>query len=100
MVTMKESDTGTVKNLTFADVCRVEPADGSITVTVPKVSGDITVNAAAKRQMTTLKETGLVAANAKGSFKAVDASGNEYKLEQDGSINVNRNEELTLIYAK
>ena len=98
MVTMKESDTGTVKNLTFADVCRVDPGDGSITVTIPKVSGDITVNAAAKRQMTTLKVTGLVTANAKGSFKAVDASGNEYKLEQDGSINVNRNEELTLIF--
>lgn len=98
IVTMKESDTGTVKNLTFADVCRVDPADGSITVTVPNVSGDITVNAAAKRQMTTLKVTGLAAANAKGSFKAVDASGNEYKLEQDGSINVNRNEELTLIF--
>lgn len=98
IVTMKESDTGTVKNLTFADVCRVDPADGSITVTVPKVSGDITVNAAAKRQMTTLKVTGLAAANAKGSFKAVDASGNEYKLERDGSINVNRNEELTLIF--
>ena len=98
IVTMKESDTGTVKNLTFADVCRVAPADGSITVTVPNVSGDITVRAAAKRQMTTLKVTGLVTANAKGSFKAVDASGNEYKLEQDGSINVNRNEELTLIF--
>lgn len=98
MVTMKESDTGTVKNLTFADVCSVNPADGSITVTVPNVSGDITVNAAAKRQMTTLKVTGLVTGNAKGSFKAVDASGNEYKLEQDGSINVNRNEKLTLIF--
>ena len=98
IVTMKESDTGTVKNLTFADVCSVDPADGSITVTVPNVSGDITVNAAAKRQMTTLKVTGLVTGNAKGSFKAVDASGNEYKLEQDGSINVNRNEELTLIF--
>lgn len=98
IVTMKESDTGTFKNLTFADVCRVEPTDGSITVTIPKVSGDITVNAAAKRQMTTLNVTGLVTANAKGSFKAVDASGNEYKLEQDGSINVNRNEELTLIF--
>ena len=98
MVTMKESDTGTVKNLTFADVCSVNPADGSITVTVPNVRGDITVNAAAKRQMTTLKVTGLVTGNAKGSFKAVDASGNEYKLEQDGSINVNRNEELTLIF--
>ena len=98
IVTMKESDTGTVKNLTFADVCRVDPADGSITVTIPNVSGDITVNAAAKRQMTTLKVTGLVAGNTKGSFKAVDASGNEYKLEQDGSINVNRNEELTLIF--
>ena len=97
MVTMKESDTGTVKNLTFADVCSVDPA-GRITVTIPKVRGDITVNAAAKRQMTTLKVTGLVTANAKGSFKAVDASGNEYKLEQDGSINVNRNEELTLIF--
>ena len=97
MVTMKESDKGTVKNLTFADVCSVDPA-GSITVTIPKVRGDITVNAAAKRQMTTLKVTGLVTANAKGSFKAVDASGNEYKLEQDGSINVNRNEELTLIF--
>ena len=98
IVTMKESDTGTVKNLTFADVCSVNPADGSITVTVPKVSGDITVKAAAKRQMTTLKVTGLAAGNAKGSFKAVDASGNEYKLEQDGSINVNRNEELSLIF--
>ena len=98
MVTMKESDTGTVKNLKFADVCRVEPTDGSITVTVPNVSGDITVKAAAKRQMTTLKVTGLVTANAKGSFKAVDASGNEYKLERDDSINVNRNEELTLIF--
>lgn len=98
IVTMKESDTGTVKNLTFADVCSVDPADGSITVTVPNVSGDITVKAAAKRQMTTLKVTGLAAGNAKGSFKAVDASGNEYKLEQDGSINVNRNEELTLIF--
>ena len=98
IVTMKESDTGTVKNLTFADVCRVDPADGSITVTIPNVSGDITVNAAAKRQMTTLKVTGLAAGKAKGSFKAVDASGNEYKLEQDGSINVNRNEELTLIF--
>lgn len=98
IVTMKESDTGTVKNLTFADVCSVNPADGSITVTVPNVSGDITVKAVAKRQMTTLKVTGLVTANAKGSFKAVDASGNEYKLEQDGSINVNRNEELTLIF--
>lgn len=98
MVTMKESDTGTVKNLTFADVCSVDPADGSITVTIPNVSGDITVNAVAKRQMTTLKVAGLAAANAKGSFKAVDASGNEYKLEQDGSINVNRNEELTLIF--
>lgn len=98
IVTMKESDKGTVKNLKFADVCRVEPTDGSITVTIPKVSGDITVNAAAKRQMTTLNVTGLAAANAKGSFKAVDASGNEYKLEQDGSINVNRNEELTLIF--
>ena len=98
MVTMKESDTGTVKNLTFADVCRVDPADGSIIVTIPNVSGDITVNTAAKRQMTTLKVTGLVAGNAKGSFKAVDASGHEYKLERDGSINVNRNEELTLIF--
>ena len=98
IVTMKESDTGTVKNLTFADVCSVDPADGSITVTISNVSGVITVNAAAKRQMTTLKVTGLAAANAKGSFKAVDASGNEYKLERDGSINVNRNEELTLIF--
>ena len=98
IVTMKESDTGTVKNLTFADVCSVDPADGSITVMIPKVSGDITVNVAAKRQMTTLKVTGLVAGNAKGSFKAVDASGHEYKLERDGSINVNRNEELTLIF--
>lgn len=98
IVTMKESDTGTVKNLTFADVCSVDPADGSITVTIPNVSGDITVNAAAKRQMTTLKVTGLAAGKAKGSFKAVDASGNEYKLERDGSINVNRNEELTLIF--
>ena len=96
-VTMKKSDTGAAETLPFAQVCKAE-TDGSITVTIPKVSGDITVKAAAKRQMTTLKVTGLAAANAKGSFKAVDASGNEYKLEQDGSINVNRNEELTLIF--
>lgn len=96
-VTMKKSDTGAAETLPFAQVCKAE-TDGSITVTIPNVSGDITVNAAAKRQMTTLKVTGLVTANAKGSFKAVDASGNEYKLEQDGSINVNRNEELTLIF--
>ena len=96
-VTMKKSDTGAAETLPFAQVCKAE-TDGSITVTIPKVSGDITVNAAAKRQMTTLNVTGLAAANAKGSFKAVDASGNEYKLEQDGSINVNRNEELTLIF--
>lgn len=96
-VTMKKSDTGAAETLPFAQVCKAE-TDGSITVTIQNVSGDITVNAAAKRQMTTLKVTGLVTANAKGSFKAVDASGNEYKLEQDGSINVNRNEELTLIF--
>ena len=96
-VTMKKSDTGAAETLPFAQVCKAE-TDGSITVTVPNVSGDITVKAAAKRQMTTLKVTGLVAGNAKGSFKAVDASGNEYKLERDGSINVNRNEELTLIF--
>ena len=96
-VTMKKSDTGAAETLPFAQVCKAE-TDGSITVTIPKVSGDITVNAVAKRQMTTLKVTGLVTGNAKGSFKAVDASGNEYKLEQDGSINVKRNEELTLIF--
>lgn len=96
-VTMKKSDTGVTETLKFSDVCTVD-ADGSITVTIPKVTGDITINAAAKRQLTTLNVEGLTAGGAKGSFKAVDASGNTYKMEADGSIQVDRNEELTLTF--
>ena len=81
----------------FAQVCK-EETDGSITVTIPQVTGDITINAAAKRQLTTLNVEGLTAGGAKGVFKAVDASGNTYELATDGSIQVNRNEELTLTF--
>ena len=52
-VTMKKSDTGAAETLPFAQVCK-EETDGSITVTIPQVTGDITINAAAKRQLTTL----------------------------------------------
>ena len=96
-VTMKKSDIGVTETLKFSDVCTVD-ADGSITVTIPQVTGDITINAAAKRQLTTLNVEGLTAGGAKGSFKAVDASGNTYKMEADGSIQVDRNEELTLTF--
>lgn len=96
-VTMKKSDKGVTETLKFSDVCTVD-ADGSITVTIPQVTGDITINAAAKRQLTTLNVEGLTAGGAKGSFKAVDASGNTYKMEADGSIQVDRNEELTLTF--
>ena len=96
-VTMKKSDTGVTETLKFSDVCTVD-ADGSITVTIPQVTGDITIHAAAKRQLTTLNVEGLTAGGAKGSFKAVDASGNTYKMEADGSIQVDRNEELTLTF--
>ncbi len=92
-VTMKKSDTGAAETLPFAQVC-TEETDGSITVTIPQVTGDITINAAAKRQLTTLNVEGLT----KGVFKAVDASGNTYELVADGSIQVNRNEELTLTF--
>ena len=96
-VTMKKSDTGAAETLPFAQVC-TEETDGSITVTIPQVTGDITINAAAKRQLTTLNVEGLTAGGAKGVFKAVDASGNTYELADDGSIQVNRNEELTLTF--
>lgn len=96
-VTMKKSDTGAAETLPFAQVC-TEETDGSITVTIHQVTGDITINAAAKRQLTTLNVEGLTAGGAKGVFKAVDASGNTYELADDGSIQVNRNEELTLTF--
>ena len=96
-VTMKKSDTGAAETLPFAQVCKAE-TDGSITVTIPQVTGDITINAAAKRQLTTLNVEGLTAGGAKGVFKAVDASGNTYELAADGSIQVNRNEELTITF--
>ena len=96
-VTMKKSDTGAAETLPFAQVCTAE-TDGSITVTIPQVTGDITINAAAKRQLTTLNVEGLTAGGAKGIFKAVDASGNTYELAADGSIQINRNEELTLTF--
>ena len=96
-VTMKESDKGAAETLLSAQVC-TENLDGSITVTIQKVTGDITINAASKRQITTLNVEGLTAGGANGKFKAEDASGNVYELDKDGSIQVNRNEELTLIF--
>lgn len=65
---MKKSDKGVTETLKFSDVCTVD-ADGSITVTIPQVTGDITINAAAKRQLTTLNVEGLTAGGAKAASR-------------------------------
>ena len=96
-VKMKESDTEAEKTLKFSDVC-TENGDGSITVTIPQVTGDITIEPAVIRQTATINVEGLTAGGVKGIFTATDASGKTQKLTADGAITVDLNEELTLTF--
>ena len=105
-VTMKKTDRASdgenvwsVAKHNFDEVC-TEEADGSITVKLDGdrvVTGDITIDTATKRQMTTIRVTGLTDNGAKGTYKAVQ-SGNEYTPNKDGEITVNRNEEVTITF--
>lgn len=93
VLTMKENDTpdANAKNLTF-----VEEADGSIKVTIPQVTGDITIHAEAKKQTSKLTINGL---DGRGIVKVLDGEGQVHELKQGkDSITVNRNEELTLTF--
>lgn len=95
VVTMKENDTADAKNLAFATYC-TEEADGSIKVTIPKVTGDITIHAEAKKQTSKLTIDGL---NVSGTVKVLDGEGQVHELKKGkDSITVNRNEELTLTF--
>ena len=93
VATMKENDNDTAdaKNLTFT-----EEADGSIKVTIPQVTGDITIHAEAKKQTSKLTINGL---DGRGTVKVRDGQGQEHELRQgNDSVTVNRNEELTLTF--
>ena len=95
VVTMKENDTADAKNLAFATYC-TEEADGSIKVTIPNVTGDITIHAEAKKQTSKLTIDGL---NVSGTVKVLDGEGQVHELKKGkDSITVNRNEELTLTF--
>lgn len=95
VLTMKENDTADAKNLEFATYC-TEEADGSIKVTIPQVTGDITIEAAAKRQTSKLTINGL---DGRGTVKVLDGDGQVHELKQGkDSITVNRNEKLTLTF--
>lgn len=95
VLTMKENDTADAKNLAFATYC-TEEADGSIKVTIPKVTGDITIHAEAKKQTSKLTINGL---DGRGTVKVLDGEGQVHELKQgNDSVTVNRNEELTLIF--
>ena len=95
VVTMKENDTADAKNLAFATYC-TEEADGSIKVTIPEVTGDITIHAEAKKQTSKLTIDGL---NVSGTVKVLDGEGQVHELKKGkDSITVNRNEELTLTF--
>lgn len=95
VLTMKENDTADAKNLTFATYC-TEEADGSIKVTIPKVTGDITIHAEAKKQTSKLTINGL---DVSGTVKVLDGEGQVHELKKGkDSITVNRNEELTLTF--
>ena len=96
-VTMKKSDTGAEETLKPVNVCK-EEADGSVTVTIPQVTGDITIEPAVIRQTATINVEGLTAGGAKGIFTATDASGKTQKLMTDGEITVDLDEELTLTF--
>lgn len=94
-VTMKKSDTGAAETLSFAQVC-TEETDGSITVTIPQVTGDITIEAEAKRQTSKLTINGL---DGRGIVKVLDGEGHVHELKKGkDSVTVNRNEELTLTF--
>ena len=95
VLTMKENDTADAKNLTFATYC-TEESDGSIKVTIPKVTGDITIHAEAKKQTSKLTIDGL---DVSGTVKVLDGEGHVHELKQGkDSVTVNRNEELTLTF--
>lgn len=95
VLTMKENDTADAKNLAFATYC-TEEADGSIKVTIPKVTGDITIYAEAKKQTSKLTINGL---DGRGIVKVLDGEGHVHELKQGkDSVTVNRNEELTLTF--
>ena len=96
-VTMKKSDTGAEETLKPVNVCK-EETDGSVTVTISQVTGDITIEPAVIRQTATINVEGLTAGGAKGIFTATDASGKTQKLTTDGAITVDLNEELTLTF--
>ena len=95
VLTMKENDTADAKNLTFATYC-TEESDGSIKVTIPKVTGDITIHAEAKKQTSKLTIDGL---DVSGTVKVLDGEGQVHELKKGkDSVTVNRNEELTLTF--
>ena len=95
VLTMKENDTADAKNLAFATYC-TEEADGSIKVTIPKVTGDITIHAEAKKQTSKLTIDGL---DGRGTVKVLDGEGQVHELKKGKDfVTVNRNEELTLIF--
>ena len=93
VATMKDNDNDTAiaRDLTFA-----EEADGSIKVTIPKVTGDITIHAEAKKQTSKLTINGL---DGSGTVKVLDGDGHVHELKKGkDSVTVNRNEELTLTF--
>lgn len=95
VLTMKENDTADAKKLAFATYC-IEETDGSIKVTIPKVTGDITIHAEAKKQTSKLTIDGL---NVSGTVKVLDGEGQVHELKKGkDSVTVNRNEELTLTF--
>ena len=95
VLTMKENDTADAKNLAFATYC-TEETDGSIKVTIPKVTGDITIHAEAKKQASKLTIDGL---DGRGTVKVLDGEGQVHELKKGkDSVTVNRNEELTLTF--
>ena len=89
---MKDNDTADAKDLAYT-----EEAGGIIKVTVPKVTGDITIHAEAKKQASKLTINGL---DGGGTVKVQDGEGHVHELKQaNNSVNVNRNEELTLTFS-
>ena len=92
---MKENDTADAKDLAFETYCK-EEADGSIKVTIPQVTGDITIYAEAKKQASKLTINGL---DGRGIVKVQDGDGHVHELKKgNNSVTVNRNEELTLTF--
>lgn len=92
---MKDNDKALASDLPFATYC-TEEADGSIKVTIPQVTGDITIHAEAKRQKSKLTVNGL---DGRGTVKVLDGQGQEHELNHgNDSVTVNRNEELTLTF--